>query len=255
MLSNFLKALKENMSLVLLVLVGVFVFVFLQQCDARRRLKEDLEFERRKSDQNLAAMNEQIKVIKNLSGEIEASKATYVGSIEEIKKYNAELAARFESQKNLLAGIYSKVSIVLDSIVSIGDKPYQYNDSTYGIKFTTIYDKDEIFNRIEGETKFTIIGGKPNALNTSIYSNEMRIGITYGFRDLGDRYEVFALSKSGKVKFDELEGVLTLSKGASAPQKKLRWGIGPQFGVTYGVGQGKFMPYVGLGLSYNVVRF
>lgn len=258
--SKFLNAAKwlfkkENLTVVFFVASVILFLLFMRQCDASRSLKDQLEFEKFKSEQNLAALNEHITVIKNLQGEMEASKATYVGSLDEIKKYNADLVARFESQKNLLAGIYSKVGVVLDSIVSMGDKPFQYNDSTYGIKFTTVYDKDEIFNRINGETKFVISGGKPSPLNTYIYSNEMRIGITYGFRDKGDRWEVFALSKSDKVTFDELEGVLTLSKGPSAPQKKLKWGIGPQVGATYDFGDGKIMPYVGLGLSYNIVRF
>ena len=254
---NAIKAVfkPQNITMILLVSAVILFFMLLQQCNRTKEVKAALKTEQLMNNQNLAALNEQIKVIKKINGDVETSKATYIGSVDELKKYNAALAAKFQSQQNLLAGIYSDFTIKLDSIISIGDKSKQYNDSTYGITFNAMYDKDDILNNINGETKFNIIKGKPSPINTTIYSNEIKIGITYGFRELKDRYEVFAVSKSDKVKFNELEGVYTLKKPDIVPVKKLKWGVGPCVGVTYGMSQGKIMPYFGVGLSYNLIRF
>lgn len=254
---DFLKSVfkKENLTTILVVAGVVFFMLWLQQCNRNKKLRDDIEFEKQKNEQNVAAMTEQIKVIKNLQGEMESSKATYLGSLKEVQKYDSALYERFKHQEGLLAGIYADFSVKLDSLMSHGDKPVQYNDSTYGIQFETVYDKDELYNRILGETKFQMVDRKLHPLNTTIFSNEMRIGISYGFRELKDRYEVFAISKSDKVKFNELEGVFTLKKPEIAPVKKLRWGVGPQIGVTWSFSKMQVMPYFGIGVHYSVIRF
>ncbi len=254
---TFIKSVfkKENMATILVVAGVVFFLLWLQQCNRNGKLRDELEFEKEKSAQNVAAMTEQIKVIKNLQGEMESSKAAYIGKLSEIQKYDSALYERFKRQEGLLAGIYADFSVKLDSLMSKDDNVVSYSDSTYGIQFETVYDKDELFNRITGETKFQLVQCKPNPLNTTIFSNEMRIGISYGFRELKDRYEVFAISKSDKVKFNELEGVFTLKKPEIAPVKKLRWGVGPQVGVTFSISQMKVMPYFGVGLHYSLIRF
>ena len=254
---NFVKSVfkKENFTVIMVVIIAVLMALWLQQCNRAGRLKDDLKTEQLKNDQNTAAMNEQIKVVKKLNGDIESSKATYMGSIDDVMKYDSAFAAKLKDQRNLIAGIYSDMSIKLDSIMSRGDKSVKYGDSTYGIKFETTYDKNMLFNKITGETKFGIAKGQVNPIGTSIYSNEMRIGITYGFREDKDKYEVFAVSKSDNVKFDELDGIFTLAKTTPAPVKRRNWCVGPQFGVTYGMRDYKVMPYLGLGVSYNLFSF
>lgn len=254
---DFIKSVfKKNSITTILIVAGiVFFMLWLQQCNSNARLKDDLEFEKVKSTQNAAALTEQIKVIKNLQGEMESSKATYIGSLDDVQKYDSALYERFKHQEGLLAGIYADFSVKLDSLISNGDTYVQYDDSTYGIKFETTYDNYELYNRILGETKFQMIERKPRLLNTIIFSNEMRIGISYGFREFDDRYEVFALSKSDEIKFNEFEGVFTLKKPKVVPDKKLRWGIGPQVGVTWSFSNKKIMPYFGIGIHYSIIRF
>lgn len=244
---------RMSMQTVIIVAAVIFAFLWFQQCDRNSKLRAELKLEQKKNDQNLAAMNEVIKIVKKQNGDIEASKAAYIGSLADLKQYNEKLYQQLQDQKGLLAGLHADINIKLDSLLSKGDKPVQYNDSTYGIKFNAKYDDMNLHNSISGETKFTVRKKEIIPIHTMIFSNEMKIGITYGFREFKDRYEVFAVSKSDKITFDELEGFYTLKKDGA--QKKLKWGLGPQVGVTYSLGSMKFMPYVGLGLSYNIVRF
>lgn len=246
---------KLKIQTVVTILAVVFACLWLQQCSMSSEMRSELQYEKKKNDQNLAAMKEVLSIVNKQNGDIEASKAAYIGGLDEIKKYNQSMYSKFKDQEGLLAGIYSNLSIKLDSLISKGDKQVQYNDSTYGIKFTTEYSDSSIYNRIDGETKFMVLDKTVKPINTSIYSNSMRIDMTYGFSELDDRYEVFAVVKSKKIKLNELEGVFTLKKNEITPVKKLRWGIGAQLGATYEYGNRRIMPYVGLGLSYNIIRF
>lgn len=246
---------KDKAYIAVVAVVVALVVLLSQQCARNSELSKMLEFERLKNEQNLAALNEQVKVIRKLNGDFESSKASYIGELREVQKYNAMLYDMFKDQEDLLAGIYSSVNVKLDSLLSKGDDVTDYGDSTYGISFATLYDEDNLYNKITGETKFLLSGAGPVPLGTSIFSNEMRIGIGYGFRETDDRYEVFAISKSGNVKFDELDGVFVIKKEDTVPQRKLRWGVGPSVGATYLFGQSKVSPYVGIGVSYHLFRF
>ena len=247
---------KANLILTVAVIAAVVLLaLFASQCNRNAELSRMLEFERVKNDQNLVAMNEQVKAIRKLNGDFESSKASYIGELEDVRKYNEMLYDMFKDQEDLLAGIYSSMTVKLDSLLSQGDDVTDYGDSTYGISFATLYDEDNLFNKITGETKFIMSDMGPVPLGTNIFTNEMRIGIGYGFRETNDRYEVFAVSKSGNVKFDELDGVFVLNKESAEQAKKLRWGIGPSVGVTYLFGQSKASPYIGFGLSYHFARF
>ena len=246
---------KLNLQTILVIAAVVFGLLFLAQCNRSKKLKEEIAYEKLKNDQNLAAMNGILTVVKKQNGDIETSKATYLGSLEEIKQYNSKLYNQLSGQKGLLAGIYSDFTIKLDSIMSHGDSQVQYNDSTYGIKFRVSYNDTNLSSNIDGETKFMVMKKRVEPIYTTIFSNEMKIGITYGFRELDDKYEVFAVSKSDKIKFNELNGVFTLKKPSIEKPKVLKWGVGPSVGVTYSIATKSVAPYVGVGLSYNFIRF
>ena len=248
---------KLKLTTVVTLLAVAFCILWLQQCESKKSLSQELALEKQKNDQNLSSMTEGIKVIKKLNGDFEASKASYMGSLEEIKKYNASLYDRFNDQKGLLAGIYSNLSIRLDSLISRGDTLVRYTDSTYGISFYTNYEEKDLRNEIYGITQVKLLKNDVIPMSTVITSNEMQIGISYGFRNLKDRYEIFAISKSPNVKFNELEGMLTINKDdmVATPAKKLKWGLGFHVGVTYSITQKAPIPYVGAGLSYNIINF
>ena len=254
---NFLKKFFGNVNIttVMIAAAVVFCMLWLQQCNRARQLKSDLSLEKQKSDQNVAAMTEQINVVKKLSGDIESSKASYIGSLADIRKYDSALYLKFKDQQNLLAGIYSDFSVKLDSLISKGDTQHQYNDSTYGIRFNAQYNDTNLYNNITGETKFGLSKGKVSPMYTTIFSNDMRINMSYCFRELKDRNEVFAISRSDKIKFNELNGVFTLKKTSAEPVKNLKWILGPQLGITYSLTKKAFMPYVGIGISYKVITF
>lgn len=244
-----------NFTTLAVAAAGIMTFISISQCNRAKTADTALEFEKQKNAQNIAAMTEDIKVIKTSAGEIESSKAAYIASVEELKKMNSELANRLSGVQGLISGIYADMTIKLDTLISRNDKVITYDSTMRGIKFETVYDKDSIYNRIIGETKFRLVGTNIFPMHTSIYSNEIRLGITYGFRELDDRYECFAISKSGAIKFNELEGVLTLKKPAIVPVKKKPWGLGIALGPSFDFVNGKPGIAVSVGINYSIWNF
>ena len=245
----------RNMGTIMLAVIVALGALWLSQCNRTKSLKDELNLEKVKTEQNLAAMTEQIRVIKKLNGDMESSRAAYIGSLDDLKKMNSKLYSALSDQKGLIGGLYANMSVLLDSIVSRDDQAVVNEDSTVSIRFETEYSKQDLFNRITGETRFSLVDRKVVPMYTTILGNEMKIGVTYGFRELDDRYEVFAVAKNPVVRFDELDGFLTIKKLSAAPAKKKRWSVGPA--VCWGIDAARLRSsvFVGIGVSYGLLRF
>ena len=250
---NFFKGI--NFTTIAVAAAAILLFVCMSQCNRAKQLSADLEFEKTKNAQNIAAMTESIKTIQNHAGDYESSKAAYLASLDELKTMNSKLANKLAGVQGLISGIYADMSIKLDTIISRNDHVVKYDSTMRGIKFETTYDKDSLYNKITGETKFRLVGKDIFPVNTYIYSNELKLGITYGMRETDDRYECFAISKSKNIKFNELEGVLTIKKNAVAPEKKKHWGLGMQFGPSFDFVNGKPGLAVSVGINYSIWNF
>ena len=126
--------------------------------------------------------------------------------------------------------------------------------------------KDSGFEqKIVGTSKFHVI---PNELTkkwlitpetTVIDTNFTAIKITYGFKDLKNKYQVFAISASPKIQLSDLTGGYIIDKQPEAPPvPEKRWGIGPYLGYGLSAGsnlQPRFSWSIGFAAHYDILQF
>jgi hypothetical protein len=197
------------------IIVGLSVFLFTSQSNLKRE-REEREYEKKQEIQNDQAMIDSIRVVFNKKLDAwEYSKDNYLlTKIEDLEKYNKQLSKELEKVKgDVISVINSKVQGNLGGISTSNDGLVilDAKNKHYGLIFKNHY-KDSTFEQnLEGMSKFYLIPNekdktwnvKPDA--TIFDVNNMTLDITYGFRENNDKYEVFAISKSDKIKINDLK--------------------------------------------------
>ena len=118
--------------LIILILIGVAYFIGGQVGRASKQLEIDI------SRQNIAALSEQVEVIKNENGELLFSKNSLAMSVEELEKINAELAAQIKASKNK---VLSMSEIILTYEKNYSGLLEKYNSDVKIVKDDRVSDK------------------------------------------------------------------------------------------------------------------
>lgn len=251
---------KENLTAILIAAIAILIFLLAQTCNSKKQLKNELATEKKINEQNIKALTDTLHYVADKIGNIEADKAAFITSIDNLKELNSSLYKIIENVKgDVISVINSKVKGVIPPMEA-DNKLIKYDDGvTYGLGFVTEFSEDGLYNKIIGVSDFKAYDNKVFAGKTRIDSNVVQIGLAYGFKENDDTYEVFAKSPSKHVIINELDGALILDKKKGSiicPEPVVkRWGVGPNFNVGYGFTSGKFEPVIGFGVQYNMFRF
>lgn len=253
---------KDNREFVFLVALVVVCMLWFRSCGKTRDEKAALELQQKITEQNNRALTDSIRYVKDKAGDVEAIKSTFVTKLKDLEQVNKDLYA--ESKKeigDLKALIKGSIDAGSGDVVISNDLKKYPDGQTYGLLFDkTRIDSGMVWS-IKGESRFKLENNTIFPGQTEIFSNDMKLKVVLGFKENKDNYEVFARSANPNVKFDELSGVMLIPKKPdpllTPPTKDKKFGIGIQVG--YGIGflnkQLYATPYVGIGLSYNLIKF
>jgi hypothetical protein len=199
------------------------------------------EFIQKQNAQNVAAMEDSLTVMfdKKLKAYVWDKQNFMVNKLEDLEKYNKDLADQLKKVKgDVIAAIDSKIKIELPDVAASNQLVTVDKDQNlYGLNFDKNYKDPGFEQNITGQSRFRAslddITKKwvltPDS--TLFTKNTTTIGITYGFRNLKDKYEVFAISPSPMVKLTDLNGVFVLDKEPpQMPKKDKNFGFGPYIG-------------------------
>lgn len=259
---------KKNYFIILIILVVVLSTLLLNTCSTLRTERADRIYQEKQDEQNMNALSDSItaKFNKKLKA-WEFSKDLYVvKELSDLKKYNAELADEIKKVKgDVIDAIKTKVQADISGI-STSSKAVVIDESKnyYGLNFNSHYADAGFEQTIDGTSKFFII---PNELtkkwnikaDTTVFNTNLTtLSITYGTKlNKDNKYEVFAISPSNKVKFLELDGAYIIdNQPKPAPIKTKRFGIGPYVG--YGLNNSNSTTYgisVGVAVHYDILQF
>ena len=132
---KFLKILWNflNSKVFLYIIVALIAIWLINTCSNNKDLKRDKII----NEQNIAALNDSIKMEKKKNGEIKASITSYVSSLDELKKLNRDLYNDVKQQKNDIISL-NKTLIRLEQdtkslsehVTKINKIPNKVDDST-----------------------------------------------------------------------------------------------------------------------------
>jgi hypothetical protein len=181
---------------------------------------------------NLLAQKDSITTTFNKKLEAyESERRIYLfNQLSELKNYNINLYNQLKNvEGNLMSYINSKVQGKLDTLVT-NNQIVKYSATDYGLKFDFNYKDSTYSQSLEGVSNFSFRNNTMFPGKTLLTKNEFTLGITYGIKEDNDKYQVFALSKSPYIKFEDLEGGYFLKKQITTPTKITKWHVGPYVG-------------------------
>lgn len=215
----------------LALIIGLLIALV---CSVRQCNRNNAKYEN-----NIKALKDSIVYYQTKSGNTVAEKQAFiVDNSKEIKQLSEAL---YQALKEMRIENSTLAAMQFSGEVDNGEK-----DTVYEIKHDTIQNgfiKDFSFN-----DKYRELSGKvtyiPDTLAVDITNDKMFFDYTVAI-DKKNRIKI--MSDNPYIKYNEISGFTIQQK------KQKRFGLGPQVG--YGYNFGKFSPYIGVGLSYNLIVF
>ena len=259
---------KKYYTIIFFAIIIVLSFFLFQTCSNLKKAKEDVAYQEKQNAQNMSALKDSIKVEFNKKLKAyEFSKDNYVvQKLSDLQKYNQSLYDEIKKIKgDVIAAINTKVQGDLGGIKA--DNKLVIIDSTkrfFGLKFRSLYADSGFQQKLVGTSRFYIIpNGKIWHIQPDITlfdTNLTSIEITYGFKELKDKYQVFALSTSPKIQLTDLTGGYFIDKQPPPPPVKPKnWAIGPYIGfglnTDYNLANPRFGWSIGFSVHYDVFQW
>ncbi|MFA5068150.1 MAG: hypothetical protein WC466_09005 [Candidatus Izemoplasmatales bacterium] len=251
------------------IIAGVICFMLLlRQCNKTKELKKQLKQQEQIANQNYAALNDSIKVYKNILGQTSFSKPIAQMNSEDIKKYFPDLYEKLKAELGEVKVIwktqfiYKDTGSVTNAIIKLDSNKYALkydyfsSDSTLRIKSTNTFFATPIL--VNGELNQYSIITEPGI--STIDEMSLSLSFTTGIKKDGDKHVIFITPNSNKVTISHIEGA-DVSDMISPPvssSKPKKWSVGPYigFGVSFGKNsQYELCPSAGIGIQYSIINF
>jgi hypothetical protein len=252
----------------MIILLAIFIFFFIKSCGNNENTKIKLK----KTEQNLLAANDSIKLIKNKNNEYQASIYGYIASEKELKNINKDLYDKVKSEEGKVISLstivfklkqdFDILKKYADSINFIYINPIQLDSNSYKIPFKLKYnyDKDN-YDLFAGDTKFKIDKKyKIYNLGTELTTRETQIKLTFGEKIEDDKLRIFVNTNYPGFTPESLQGVLidpNTNKYIKSLIKKKKlfpntWSVGVNLGPGYNIATGKYGLNFGVSIQYNL---
>src|SRR3972149_1626900 len=253
---DLFSKLFANKNLFIFILTAAVVILILLNFKSCGDLKEQKAL----AIQNAEASKNELTIEKNKSGFYQASIVAFEGKVKDIQKYSEDLAKEIKDLKNRRPEIIIKTQVIYvgDTITSknlLSDKGngnYDLNWDFINADSSRILKGKSSFNakaNIFGDNKTYTLDILPGT--TSILQDELRMDFVVGVaknKKTGLK-EIFVTPKNPNVHVGKLEGAIL------NPEKQNNFSLSAQlgYGIVYGKQNLTFGPYIGVGLSYNLL--
>ena len=244
---------KKNLIIFILgAAVVILSSLYLKSCG-------DLKAQKALAEQNAEAMKKELTVEKNKNGELQTSIVAYEGRIKDVEKYSKELAEDIKALKKRKPEV-----IIRTQLVYVGDTTKVNNQLTdkgngdYDLDWQ--YTSPDTSRILKGTSSFN---AKVNIFDNKTFSINILPGTTKITQDILKIEATVGVVKNKKTGFDEIfvtpkNPNITVGKLEGAilnKPNKNDFSVSAQlgYGIVYGKGNLTFGPYVGVGLSYNLL--
>lgn len=211
--------------------------------------------------QNIKGLSDTLKVTKNKLGEAVKSNGLLLMDINELEENNSSLMLEInklskKDKKNLIE--INKLSITIDFLKdSLDKKEIIKPDTSIVVDSNTViypFSKSSIYRELKWEVT---VFSKEKQVTSTITSDKIFADITIGKKEEKNKITLFASSSNPYINITKLEGAVIDLSAYNKFQKKKPFGLGLHIG--YGLSTNKgivfISPYIGVGLSYNFLRW
>jgi len=252
-MKNFLKS-----NLLTIALLAAILFLIWKNYNKENKIDN--------LDQNLMAINDSIRVTNQNGKKMYNKYNILLDNMKDLKKYDKELFDSLEKNfkgelKNIksvtnIENHYSDTTIKkapsfvqkLDSNKYRITWEYTNKDSTRIIEGHTDVDINATgtYNKEDSVLHISFHDSKPDS--TQITKDVLKTSFMVGTRKRNGYEEIFVIPNNNNIRITGL-------KGARIDRKERRFGIGPQIGGGYNVITNEFQPYIGIGVSWDIIKF
>jgi hypothetical protein len=263
---NFLKNMK--LTLILLLTIIILFFLLFMQCDRNTKLKTQYNI----SNNNIKALNDSVRIIKNKAGELQYEKYVLIAEKNNLKLLNENLNNEVKKQKNSVIYISTAYANLKTKIDELSTENSSLKDSlslTLNKNGDTIYNINWNFDKkfdnnnfrvIEGKTKLKYSNKNIYSLGSDLTKFDMGINLVTGLEEKNGQISIFIKSDYPDLTFSKIDGAL-VDVNKSEVLKKLmkqpKFIIGPQVGFGTVISNSGLQPtfYIGIGLTYKFFGF
>jgi hypothetical protein len=204
------------------------------------------------------AYEEALRVEATKSGKLQFEKDVLVLSEKDLKEKNDSLYNEVKDQKGQVIFITDVRTVIETDTQYLTNTLIEYPDASFGLKwgYDTTFSPGN-YRSLAGESKFRVTQTGVSPLSTEVTKDVMGMKFYTGIKEREGQIEIFVRSDYPGFSVSSIEGALIDPRKSEVirshfPPKK--WGLGAQVGGTMNR-EGKIVPYIGVGLSYNFIRF
>lgn len=261
MVTNIFNLLISNIKFVLIAVSIIFCLLFLNQCKKAKDLDNQIKVEKELNEQNIKALNDSIrKSIDEQNNQVFKKLSYVVNDMERLKLLDKNLYDKLFDEKGR-PRVYLETKVVYREKHIYMPTLVEHNGDSTNLKWSHYNKDDGSYQILEGYTSVKIDSVYKDKLkvgNTHITKNEIGIDLDVILKDNenGDSTEFVIKSKSPNISIEKINGVTLIEKNKPSRYKDRRsFSIGPQIGVTHSFEHKRPMPYIGIGLQYNLINF
>lgn len=189
---------------------------------------------------NIEALTDSIHYYKAKDGNLVAIKTAFTAQAEELKLLNNDLY-------NKIKALDVKPKTITNTVYLKGETEFLPQDTAYVIKHDTI--SRGIYKEFNFNNDWRVLEGNVKYKNDTMGVNITRDIVKFDYTVAMDKNnKIYIKSTNPYVKYEEISGFQV-----PKPRAK-RWGIGPQIGAGVTT-DGKFRPYIGIGIQWSPIQF
>ena len=252
------------------VISVILTVIMLQTCQENKDLRNQIEAEKAKTEQNIAALTEDLKSYKDKYDNQGFIKPILQLTKEELKQHNPDLYSELEKELSKVVIIYKPKIVYVDS-GETKNKVVKLSENDYSLNFNYT-SKDNVLNiagrstfgafvtPTKDSTKFDL-DIKPGI--THLDSTTIKFGLVTGIRQDPDNiYRIFVKPSSPNIRITSLEGAVVsdyINLTPVAPKPVNKFGISAYCGygatIDLKTRTAAIGPSAGVGFTYQILSF
>jgi hypothetical protein len=254
-----MEKIKVNLNTIFVVTIAILAFLLLKQCNK----VQDLKLENKVGVQNIIALNDSIRIVKNKWDEEITLKNTYITSGKELENINKNLSDKIKKLEGDVLYASNIISSIKTDTIFIENEVIRYPDGTNQLSWSYNKDYGNGNSRfLDGNSRFSIdLSDSTFSIldkGTSITRDITNLSILTGLTELDESYQIFVKTDYPGITFSNIEGAI-LDKKRFLKQTQPNWIFGPSIYIGVGVDPKNATagPQIGLGISatFNLNKY